>query len=822
MKTNRAVIVQCRLSSTRLPGKALMDLGGKPVLGWVLTSMKKVKADCYYVATDYDSYETIKPVCEKYGFECFAGNLEDVLKRFCDLIQTLDVNIIIRATADNPFLFYEAAEESASDFEERNKGKFRCDYLTWSGLPHGSGVEIFRADSLLKAATETTSPYDHEHVGPALYKHTDKYKCEFLKAPRRFNHPELRTTIDTYSDFLRAEKIVSYVRKNNQIEKIAPFTSEQVVQACTSNAVKFPVVLVPSVVKGHGTGHLHRCLSLAVKESFFVYIPEDKTLEETDSLIYEYMEKGLENWQIISKLPDESYLPVIITDTFELSKKQLELFEKNRNLIALDEGSDYSDYCDYLLDIIPSYKITREANVFDSGYITKPMNKKTAADINSISSVLICLGGEDPSGFTVPAVNGILQCFPDAHITAVVSGCKKNILETGVKSNVDYVDPIPNLREKLYEYDLIITHYGLTAFEAVYAGCGVILLPTTKLHVNLAQKYNFAYIPEGAITAAEFRKAIMSDNLFQKSFVSDENKSLGECLSKLSAGEKMVCPVCEKKPLVPDEIVARNLTRTYRRCRKCGIVYMAWSVEEEKKYQKAYFFEDYKKQYGKTYQEDFESIKKQCMRRLSVISQIKGNLIDKNVLDIGCAYGPFLSAAADYNMNPFGTDISEEAVAYVQKELHYPATCSVFPDFEADKEFGLAEFDVVTMWYVIEHFKNLDEVLRKVSSITKTGGIFAFSTPSGEGVSAVSDRNNFYKISPSDHFTIWEPSKAAMILKKYGFEVVKIVSTGHHPERFPSIKKRGTKKDSLSWKIIEMLSKYKKLGDTFEIYCKKI
>ena len=59
MKTNRALIVQCRLSSTRLPGKALKDLGGKPVLAWVLSSMKKVKADYYYVATDQDSYEAL-------------------------------------------------------------------------------------------------------------------------------------------------------------------------------------------------------------------------------------------------------------------------------------------------------------------------------------------------------------------------------------------------------------------------------------------------------------------------------------------------------------------------------------------------------------------------------------------------------------------------------------------------------------------------------------------------------------------------------------------------------------------------------------------
>ena len=56
MKTNRTVIVQCRLSSTRLPGKALKDLCGKTVLARVLETMHKVRADHYYVATDEASY----------------------------------------------------------------------------------------------------------------------------------------------------------------------------------------------------------------------------------------------------------------------------------------------------------------------------------------------------------------------------------------------------------------------------------------------------------------------------------------------------------------------------------------------------------------------------------------------------------------------------------------------------------------------------------------------------------------------------------------------------------------------------------------------
>ncbi|MBO6100874.1 MAG: hypothetical protein J6P07_06030 [Spirochaetaceae bacterium] len=77
------LVIQSRLSSTRLPEKALLPLGGKPVLAWVFAAMKKVKADRYFLATDYDSEARLKPVAEENGFECFAGPKDDVLRRFC-------------------------------------------------------------------------------------------------------------------------------------------------------------------------------------------------------------------------------------------------------------------------------------------------------------------------------------------------------------------------------------------------------------------------------------------------------------------------------------------------------------------------------------------------------------------------------------------------------------------------------------------------------------------------------------------------------------------------------------------------------------------
>lgn len=804
MKNKKAVIVQCRLSSTRLPQKALKILGGKTVLDWVLISMKKVQASKYYVATDDLSYETLKPICERNGFEIFAGDLNNVLKRFCDLISKIKVDIVIRATADNPFLFYEAAQASLDEFEKKNINSITCDYLTYSGLPHGSGVEIFSAHSLLKAAQMTDSEYDKEHVGPALYNHKEHFNCEFITAPKRFYYPELRTTIDTYDDYLRAIAMLNYLSDNGKKDCSNGFTTEEVINAATSNQVKNPVLYIPSVKKGHGTGHLHRCLTAALESNSYIYIPENPSLEETFAIVNEYKEKGLKDFQIVSSLSDDSYFKIAVTDLFKIEKSELNFLNRFKTVICLDEGSDFTQNFDYLLDIIPSFGCKRQANSFNKSFIEKPKNKKEATS-DEIKNILICIGGEDPANLTKPAAQLIKSIYPQANLKVI---------------GRDFDPPVKNLKEELYQYDLVITHYGLTAFEASAAGCKVIMLASSKLHENLAKKYEYAYVPYKKLNFENLKTALNSKNIFPKKDDEEQN-SLALHIQKLATGKRLCCPVCQNHNDI-NPVVSRNESRTYRRCKNCSMVYISWSCEEDKTYEKAYFFEDYKKQYGKTYQEDFESIKKQCVKRVSVIDSIIKKDSEKNVLDIGCAYGPFLKAASEKKYNPFGTDISEDAINYVKNTLNFPATTAAFPEIDTTKEFGLPKFDVVTMWYVIEHFKNLNSVLTKINEIIKMDGVFAFSTPSGQGVSALSDKDHFFQISPTDHYSVWEFSKANKILKRFGFKIEKIVSTGHHPERFPSIKKSGAQKGSVQWNCISKLSQIKKLGDTVEIYCRKI
>jgi len=815
--TKKVVIVQCRMSSTRLPGKALMELGGKPVFAWVLQSMKKLSCQDFYVATDSESYPFLEPVCRENGFKLFQGSLNNVLNRYCECIKEAGAKIVVRATADNPYLFYEAAQYSLDLFEKMEKDGDKCDYLTLTGLPHGCGVEVFSGESLLKAEQNTKDPYDQEHAGPALYRHQDLFKCKFVESDARFNFPKLRSTIDTFSDYVRAVCVNQWLLSKG---KEGPYACEDTVEALEAMEVQRPVVLVPSVKKGQGTGHLVRCISLAKKiaskRPAFIYIEKtDESLSNLDEILSGAVEAGLGKWQLLEKIPgDENFRPVFVTDRFVSDEKLLKELSEKGTLISIDEGASDCTCSDYLLDVIPPYFEKPFINHFEPGFMELPQNKKEVPLNYSkeVKNILVCFGGEDPAGISEKAVSKIKKLFPDAKITCVQRS------KTGEEGNVLYTGPVEKLSEKLSSYDLVVTHYGLTAWESLSAGCRVLLGATSELHKKLAEKYGFPLLEETE-SLEEFDSCW---KLVEKSSsLVKEQKSLPEYLDFISRGQKLSCPVCQNLfDSSKDKILERNFFRTYRTCSSCGMNYISFTVDEkQREYSKDYFFDQYKNQYGKTYKEDFEHIKEQCLKRMDCIEKVSV-LPEKNVLDIGCAYGPFLKAASEKGYEAFGTDICEDAVEYVKNDLGFKAVTGAFPELDC-AALGKECFSAVTMWYVIEHFQNLDSVLKKTSELVKKDGVFAFSTPSACGVSGTKNTHDFYIQSPNDHYSVWDFRKAQKVLSKYGFEVVKVVSTGHHPERFPYVKKHGTSKDSLVWKIIDKYSRIKKLGDTVEIYCRK-
>jgi 2-polyprenyl-3-methyl-5-hydroxy-6-metoxy-1,4-benzoquinol methylase len=265
-------------------------------------------------------------------------------------------------------------------------------------------------------------------------------------------------------------------------------------------------------------------------------------------------------------------------------------------------------------------------------------------------------------------------------------------------------------------------------------------------------------------------------------------------------------------------------------------------------YGEDYFFDGYRRQYGKTYLEDFPGLATAGKERLNRIQALaSGPSIlgggEKRLLDIGCAYGPFLTAAKDAGFSPLGIDPAEDAVRYVRETLKLEALQGFFPEIRLPGNDSLrngytsevsesspqaperppsscgesAAFDVITLWYVIEHFRDPLRALDEIRRLLKPGGILAFSTPSLSGVSGRANRAAFLEKSPADHWTIWSPRSCRHILKHAGFRLRRVEVTGHHPERFPLVGGFARRGGAL-YAALLLVSRIFRLGDTFEAY----
>jgi len=202
------IVLQARLDSSRLPEKAMLLLGKKPLLFRVMEALNRVPALLRILACPEDSAGAFTPLAAEAGFDLLTGPKDDVLGRYCLAIERFGIKHVIRATGDNPFVFTDAA--AAINAEALALGA--C-YAGYSGLPIGTGIESVSAAALLRAGSETTAPYDKEHVCPYLYTHPELFLLHRPLAPLRWQAPGIRLTVDTREDYERAQVLFSELDK---------------------------------------------------------------------------------------------------------------------------------------------------------------------------------------------------------------------------------------------------------------------------------------------------------------------------------------------------------------------------------------------------------------------------------------------------------------------------------------------------------------------------------------------------------------------------------------------------------------------------------
>lgn len=203
MKT--VIIVQARMTSTRLPGKVLKTVLDKPLLEYQIERLRRMKfADEIVIATTTnDTDQPIIDFCNRLDLSFFRGSEEDVLSRYYGAAVEHNADVVVRVTSDCPVID-PALSDKAVDFFLKPQKDY--DYLRLFQYPRGLDTEVLTFKALEESYLEATEKPEREHVTPFLYRHPERYKVKYMTPLEDYSHH--RWTVDTPEDFELIKRII--------------------------------------------------------------------------------------------------------------------------------------------------------------------------------------------------------------------------------------------------------------------------------------------------------------------------------------------------------------------------------------------------------------------------------------------------------------------------------------------------------------------------------------------------------------------------------------------------------------------------------------
>lgn len=205
-------ILQARMGSNRLPGKVLAELCGRPMLHLILERLaSSTRLQKLVVATtQLPQDDAIAELARRGGYPFYRGSENDVLDRYYQAARQQQADVVVRLTADCPFL-----DGAFLDWCLERFAASRPDYLDTNlsrTFPLGLSVEVFSFAALEAAWKEDSDPARREHVTPFIKQHPERFRLEHLRSAE--NYSSMRCTVDTPEDMALAREI--YRRLGNE------------------------------------------------------------------------------------------------------------------------------------------------------------------------------------------------------------------------------------------------------------------------------------------------------------------------------------------------------------------------------------------------------------------------------------------------------------------------------------------------------------------------------------------------------------------------------------------------------------------------------
>ncbi len=211
------IILQARMGSTRLTGKVLKLLAGKPMIQWIIERLQACKnADVFVLATSVlEENQPLVDLARKLGVSTFRGSESDVLDRYYKCALAYHLDHVVRATGDNPFVDPEECDRLIEFYFGRQLDYAVASTSPMYGYPIGMGVEVFSFEALERSWQEGHAPHHREHVNEYILENPFKFKQDEMLAPWKKCEPGLSLTVDTPEQFEFAEEVYSdYLSQN--------------------------------------------------------------------------------------------------------------------------------------------------------------------------------------------------------------------------------------------------------------------------------------------------------------------------------------------------------------------------------------------------------------------------------------------------------------------------------------------------------------------------------------------------------------------------------------------------------------------------------
>jgi spore coat polysaccharide biosynthesis protein SpsF len=208
-------IIAARFQSTRLPGKVLLPVLGKPRLALMFERLRRARTlDEIVIATSTNpADDAVALFANNMGAHVFRGSEDDVLDRVVKAAQSRNADIIVEATGDCPLIDPGIVDKVVGDFM-MGGADFVSNILPHT-TPRGTDVRVFRTDDLAEINARSSDPADHEHVSLHFWEHPERYRVRNVETDLSEVAAHLRLTVDEPEDLELVREVYRQLYPSN-------------------------------------------------------------------------------------------------------------------------------------------------------------------------------------------------------------------------------------------------------------------------------------------------------------------------------------------------------------------------------------------------------------------------------------------------------------------------------------------------------------------------------------------------------------------------------------------------------------------------------